>query len=151
MTTPETPEQVAEAITGRYGVLIVDGIRLPVAVKATCERDAVDVGGDPDRPVIVPGLATIECVLSGVPKASAPVLDRRQRAREAGWDATVGWSQESTAAAIEAAIETATRVRVTVESIRAMLREVDHIGVNNGGIGAGVAAALRELGFEVEA
>jgi transketolase len=77
----------------------------------------------------------------------SPLDDRRQRAREAGWDATAGWSQESTAAAIEAAIETATRVQVTPEAVRAFESEacLDEIDTRRG-----LTAALTELGFEVE-
>jgi len=73
--------------------------------------------------------------------------DRRQNAREAGWDATARWSRESTHAAIEAAIETATRVRITPEIILA----ADGVSVL-GGLGS-TAEVLRRVftaaGFEV--
>jgi hypothetical protein len=71
--------------------------------------------------------------------------DRRQRAREAGWDATVGWSQESTSAAIEAVIETATRVQITPEIMRAAERENAYGPVSI----KAVVATFEAAGFEV--
>jgi hypothetical protein len=72
--------------------------------------------------------------------------DRRQAAREAGWDATVGWSQESTAAALDAAVETATRVRITPEMIDAATR----VARGSWTFGPAVRAAFEAAGFEVE-
>jgi hypothetical protein len=66
-------------------------------------------------------------------------------------------------AAIEAAIETATRVRITPEAVRAVYVAIRTKGANHGyeaglvdalrelGFEAGLVDALRELGFEVEA
>jgi hypothetical protein len=86
--------------------------------------------------------------------------DRRQAAREAGWDVTVGWSQESTAYALDAAVETATRVRITPEIIEAY-RDA-RADLNREQIQgrppatpdtltrAGIRAAFAAAGFEVE-
>jgi len=65
--------------------------------------------------------------------------DRRQQAREAGWDAIVDVGARE---ALETAIETATRVRITQEMIDAYSAESN--------IDDGLAAALRTAGFEVE-
>ena len=77
------------------------------------------------------------------------IEDRRQRAREAAYDAvlrTPGYYE--TRAAIEAAIEAATRVKVTPEAIEAF--DVERNGsMDAGDIPAGLAAALAALGFEV--
>ncbi len=72
--------------------------------------------------------------------------ERRQRAREAGWDATLGWSQKSTQQAIESAIETATRVQITDEAVFRAFTEL-HRGATARAI---IHVALEELGFEVE-
>lgn len=72
-----------------------------------------------------------------------PLADRRQRAREAFQDASGlgdnGWH------ANDLAIETATRVRVDDEIMHAYRMAVLHDGAN-----AGVIAAFRAAGFEVE-
>ena len=48
------------------------------------------------------------------------------------------------------AVEVATQVHVTGEVVEVILREVDRVGVQNGGIEAGFAVALTTvLGFEV--
>lgn len=167
---PQTVAEIAEAIGARHAVLVVPdaGVRLPVAVTAvSARRDPIDItppSAPPGawREYEVGGLVDIDIKLSGVPRVSAVLADRRQRAREAGADAlheqspdwrelTPGQRALAVAAGVDAAIETATRVRVTPEAIRAMLREVDFVGMNNGGLEAGIAALLRELGFEVEA
>lgn len=77
--------------------------------------------------------------------------DRRQRAHEAAQDVCAPLAPTPLVLdAIEAAIETATRVRVTPEAVHAVSRAVNRLGANHG-YDAGLAAALRELGFEVEA
>ena len=77
------------------------------------------------------------------------IEDRRQRAREAAYDAVSrapGYYQ--TRAAIEAAIETTTRVQITPEAVEAF--DVERNGSTDAGdIQAGLAAALTALGFEV--
>lgn len=93
--------------------------------------------------------------MSGFDQNRAPLVDRRLRAREAGLDA---WSdvvavpdQQSRAEnAVDDAIEAATRVRITPEVTTALLHTVDRVGVNNGGIEAGLRAAFEAAGFEVE-
>jgi len=65
--------------------------------------------------------------------------DRRQRAREAFWDA-YGPSDQGTP--LDVAIEAATRVRITPEVIRAFNTPNETV--------AGLAAAFRAAGFEVE-
>lgn len=75
------------------------------------------------------------------------LLDRRQRAREAYWDDMRGLSMRTQG--IEAAIETATRVRVDDDIIEAaqnafpVLRDVAEGKVM-------LTAAFRAAGFEVE-
>lgn len=69
--------------------------------------------------------------------------DRRQRACEAFWDSTFPTR------GVAAAIEVATRVKIEPEFVTAMLTEVDRIGVQRGGIEAGLGAAFRAAGFEV--
>lgn len=72
--------------------------------------------------------------------------ERRQRAREAFWDAVVDVGAREAA---EEAIETATRVKITEEAIEAF--DIERNGSTDAGnIRAGLAAALAELGFEVE-
>ena len=152
-----TPEQVVIAIDGYQGVLVAGGVRLPVAITARVVRDERETAPTPDGwRQYETGPAIIECRLSGVPKVGPEIADRRQRACEAFSDsvADVGYYDADTIdlvhACVETAIETATRVRITPESLRAMLREVDLVGMNNGGLQAGVTALLTELGFEVE-
>lgn len=99
--------------------------------------------------------ADVTCAECRSPKGSADALaDRRQRAREAGYDAcAVSMPTESESAAIECAIETATRVRIDADVIsaaciigktyspgrspREQVREI-------------IEAAFRAAGFEVE-
>lgn len=75
-----------------------------------------------------------------------PLADRRQRAREAGHDLAGPSIVGDNVAAIEAAIETATRVQVTEEILaRARQESPDgFIAVR------AVIAAFRAAGFEVE-
>lgn len=69
---------------------------------------------------------------------------RRQRAREAYW-----YACGAPGSALGAAIETATRVKITEEAIEAF--DIERNGSESAGnIRAGLAAALAELGFEVE-
>lgn len=73
---------------------------------------------------------------------------RSQRAREAYWDAH-GLEDRMMGRDLQAAIETATRVQITPEAIEAF--DVERNGsMDAGDISAGLAGALRELGFEVE-
>ncbi len=77
------------------------------------------------------------------------IEDRRQRAREAAYDA-ISRAPEyyRPRAAIEAAIETATRVTITPEAVEAF--DIERNGsMDAGNIPAGLAAALTALGFEV--
>lgn len=73
------------------------------------------------------------------------VDDRRQRAREAGWDAA-GLRDHIEVPNIETAIETATRVKITPEAIAAAYGST----VRPMSLGQRLARALTELGFEVE-
>lgn len=71
------------------------------------------------------------------------LADRRQRAREAGWDAIVDVGARE---GLEVAIETASRVRVTPEVVEAartpwMTEAETHTALT---------AAFRAAGFEVE-
>jgi len=76
----------------------------------------------------------------------AELLDRRQRAREAAYDGSVGhWS---TSQAIEQAIETAVRVRVTDEIVEAARDIWPSMTIE--GARVALAAAFRVAGFEVE-
>jgi hypothetical protein len=77
--------------------------------------------------------------------------DRRQRAREAGYDAcAVSVPTESESAAIECAIETATRVRIDDGIIDAALKVVSAgPGARPRSVNA-IIAAFRAAGFEVE-
>lgn len=74
--------------------------------------------------------------------------DRFERARDAAYDAP--GAAEAQVPNVDAAIEAATRVRVTHEIETSMLHEVDRVGVQHGGIKAGLIAAFRAAGFEVE-
>jgi hypothetical protein len=78
--------------------------------------------------------------------------DRRQRAREAGLDAIDGGGQLPAGDVLEAAIETATRVRITPEVERALYEELAAAtpGEHHAAARAGLAAAFRAAGFEVE-
>lgn len=71
--------------------------------------------------------------------------ERRQRAREAFWDESAGM-MTGAKAGLEQAIETATRVKITPEVMRAACREnaPGPVGVES------IRAALTALGFEVE-
>lgn len=146
MTTPQTPEQLVVAIDGYRGMLVAGGIRLPVTITARVVRDEREVGPTPDGwRQYEAGPATIECRLTGVPEVGPEATDRRQRAREAFFDALSDENVAAIGTVADMAIETATRVRITPEALRAMMRESDRIGRV-----AGLAAALTELGFEVE-
>lgn len=72
------------------------------------------------------------------------LADRRQRARETYYDTCVAGRDrvEGSAIALDAAIETATRVRITPE-VRAAALAADNID-------DGLIAAFRAAGFEVE-
>ncbi|MET0915759.1 MAG: hypothetical protein ABWY81_06120 [Jiangellaceae bacterium] len=75
----------------------------------------------------------------------SPLGDRRQSALEAFIDSTtMAYFHD-----VQHAIETATRVKITDDIVTAMLTEVDRVGVQNGGIETGLAAAFRAAGFEV--
>ena len=80
---------------------------------------------------------------------SNELSDRRQRAREAFWDNTCahidGDSDTGCRVGIETAIETATRVQITPEIMRAAERENVHGAVSV----RAVRAALEAAGFEV--
>lgn len=84
--------------------------------------------------------------------SEAARADRRQRAREAYYDSTAGsGGQEGSAIALEDAIETATRVRITPEIEAAYVAAA--YGVHDqvtAAIVPGLAAAFRAAGFEVE-
>jgi hypothetical protein len=75
------------------------------------------------------------------------IADRRQRAREAGWDAAT-LRDFIEVPDMDAAIETATRVMVTPEAVEVF--DIERNGsMDAGDIPAGLAAALTALGFEV--
>lgn len=86
---------------------------------------------------------------------SKELADRRQRARIAYYDAVPPYQQESSAGALEEAIETATRVRITPEIVEAACAGwlaaegswTEHPGPRQV---ARLAAAFRAAGFEVE-
>lgn len=77
----------------------------------------------------------------------AALLDRRQRAREAYYD-RVSLPESHEPAALDEAIETATRVRVTPEIVAALR----HVTLARGSeqLSEIAAAAFRAAGFEVE-
>ena len=74
--------------------------------------------------------------------------DRRQRAREAGWDAIVDVGARE---ALETAIETATRVRITGEMrVEARAAVGPRAFMTAEALDALLAAAFQAAGFEVE-
>jgi len=75
---------------------------------------------------------------------NSAVLERRQRAREAFYDAYHDGTYVEVPG-VEDAIETATRVRVTQEIVRAAIVARDDYGMIKA-----VEAAFRAAGFEVE-
>ena len=75
------------------------------------------------------------------------IEERRQRAREAFADALE--SGERFTAASEEAIETATRVKITDDAEQAAIEAYGAQQIT-GSMYAAIAAALAELGFEVE-
>lgn len=76
--------------------------------------------------------------------------ERRQRAREAFWDASAGL-MSGARDGVESCIETATRVRITVEAVVAFeAQEQGRCCDCGSNTRHGLSAALRELGFEVE-
>jgi hypothetical protein len=82
--------------------------------------------------------------------AADPIKERRQRAREAGFD-TYDEERDGGAlfeAAIEAAIETATRVRIDPLVVS---RAAFEAGIDPGALGEALPIALRLLGLEVQA
>ena len=83
---------------------------------------------------------------------TTPIDDRRQRAREAFWDASAPNLLTGATNGIETAIETATRVRITPEIIDAFAEGCgDSIHDFYGGDArTGLVAAFRAAGFEVE-
>lgn len=87
-----------------------------------------------------------------IPATPSPLEDRRQRAREAYYDGTEP-GDVVTIQALDGAIETATRVRITDEAV-AEFGQAWHNAPQDGPPGtrrrAALIAALRELGFEVE-
>lgn len=79
--------------------------------------------------------------------AADPIRERRQRAREAAYDAMeIGDSIE--AKAIEDAIEIATRVRIDPLVVS---RAAFEAGIDPGALGEALPIALRLLGLEVQA
>lgn len=83
----------------------------------------------------------------------SPLEDRRQRAREAFYDGTE-LGDVVTIRALESAIETAIRVRITDEAVALVMGPLPRsftvspeLLASNRGL---LADALRELGFEVE-
>lgn len=83
---------------------------------------------------------------------STPLDDRRQRAREAFYDGTEP-GDVVTNRALDGAIETATRVRITPEALasaRTGLESRIDMYVSRKAVTEVLTAALTELGFEVE-
>lgn len=76
-----------------------------------------------------------------------PVVDRRQRAREAYWDARTDGNGMIAPDAVAEAIETATRVKLTPEVAEAFLAAP---GDDPDDIWGPLRAAFRAAGFEVE-
>lgn len=74
-----------------------------------------------------------------------PLADRRQRARETYWDNR----QYAETAALDEAIETATRVNITEDVIAAAV-EVGDLAQGTKNAWRTLAAAFRAAGFEVE-
>lgn len=87
----------------------------------------------------------------GYDYAAAELADRRQRAREAALDGIADPTNYSmtVSKAVDAAIETATRVRVTPEIIEAAQGEWPQM-TPAGWLGTAIEAAFRAAGFEVE-
>lgn len=80
------------------------------------------------------------------------IEDRRQRAREVYRDVASSADKRHSRIAFDVAIETATRVKITDEAIEAFGVAWHDAIARSGGDRrrAGLAAALAELGFEVE-
>jgi hypothetical protein len=83
--------------------------------------------------------------------ADDPLAERRQRAREAYHDGLASIDTTTGMPAVEDAIETATRVRITPETVVAFEdQEADRCCDCGSNTKAGLAAAFRAAGFEVE-
>lgn len=82
---------------------------------------------------------------------TSPIDARRQRAREAGLDAAADDGSEfDWGDKLDAAIETATRVRIDDEIVRAALEAVSAGPAAFGRYHTAVKAAFKAAGFEVE-
>lgn len=119
----DSPGAYAAAVRGGYGAPLIDGTGITAAM--------IDVRRGPTQAA-----------------RGAKLEDRRQRAREAGLDAYSGVlavpsGPERAAQAVDDAIETATRVRVTPEVLAAYQGTIDTTT-------AKLKAAFRAAGFEVE-
>lgn len=79
-------------------------------------------------------------------RCASPLDDRRQRAREAFYDGTEP-GDVVTIRALDGAIETATRARITPEVVAKFRATAEGWG---GDFADALAEALTELGFEVE-
>lgn len=87
--------------------------------------------------------------LKGVTKVTmSEVEDRRQRTREAYWD-SVGPNVRPPSAAVLDAIEVATQVKITDETIEAFNGALTEDHLEGQEVKKGITAALTALGFEV--
>ena len=94
----------------------------------------------------------VECSLTacGHAPVSEARTDRRQRAREAYYDACGPGRPEGSAIALEAGIETATRVRVDADVTQAVRNAYPDIMVRGKELKGVIEVAFRAAGFEVE-
>jgi hypothetical protein len=123
---PAADEQVPVTVTA---VEIIDGVEVPIGEprERTISRGALDL-------------------LHG----TAPeLIDRRQRAREAGQD-TADVTQSWALAAIDAAIETAVRVRVDADLTQAVRDATPDLMITGRELKRLIEVAFRAAGFEVE-
>jgi hypothetical protein len=111
---------------------------------AALQRIADELG----EPIeIVRGMAdAIECCANEGPDAVR--TDRWERARDAAFDAP--GAVESQMPNIDAAIETAIRVRVDADMTQAVRDAYPHVMITSGELRGMIEVAMRAAGFEVE-
>ncbi len=113
------------------------------SVKCGCPAACPDCGG----PIGSNDKAGCEACAAHVVECDAdPLADRRQRAREAGQDHL---TDHDAMPGIEAAIETATRVRVDADMTRAA-RDAVGLAIKTTELKRMIEAAFAAAGFEVE-
>jgi hypothetical protein len=126
---PAADEQVPVTVTA---VEIIDGVEVPIGKprERTTSRGALDL-------------------LHG----TAPeLIDRRQRAREAGLDGIADPAKYTmtVAKAVEAAVESATRVRVDADLTQAVRDATPDLMITSRELKRLIEVAFRAAGFEVE-